>query len=265
MQSRNGVSAPSAATPLAGRLHGALGGFLERLFPADCRGCERPLAGAPNAWFCAVCWGDLEVIDDSLCDHCGLALARGAVDAGDLPARRCGNCIKTPPAFDRLRTLGLYQGVLARAVQLLKYRERTGLARALVERADLGVLPPEFHEADRVVPVPLYPARLRTRGFNQSTRIARALGGRLEVPVQETALARVRSTRTQVGLSRKERVSNVAHAFQVVSATPLRGRSVILVDDVVTTGATVSACVRALKRAGVKQVTVWALARQHIR
>ncbi|MDH4229035.1 MAG: ComF family protein [Nitrospirota bacterium] len=150
-------------------------------------------------------------------------------------------------------------------VRLLKYREKTALAGHLVRRIDLAAVPSGFWDVDLIVPVPLHASRLRQRGFNQSARVAAALAARLGVPLAVEALWRTVDTPSQVGMRRRQRLRNVARAFSVPEAERVEGKNILLVDDVITTGATLNACARALRRAGAIRVHAWAVARQAIR
>jgi ComF family protein len=248
---------PRAAAP-SGALRRLSARALELLFPARCAACKAPLEGAPNPWFCQPCWTGLPLYGAGVCDHCG-----HPIEADDLPAGwRCGACLKTAPPFARARSLGPYRGTLAEAVRLLKYGDRPGLARALVGRIDLGSAPPDLWDVDIVLPVPLHGRRLRERGYNQSARLALALARCLGHAAPEGVLERTRATRPQVGLKRAERAVNVRGAFRVARGARVAGRRVLLVDDVITTGATIGACARALMAARAARVTVWAAARQ---
>jgi ComF family protein len=248
---------PSAPAP-SGALRRLSARALELLFPARCASCEAPLKGAPNPWFCTPCWAGLTLYGAGVCDRCGRP-----IEAGGLPAGwRCGDCLKAVPAFARARSLGPYRGTLAEAVRLLKYGDRPGLARALVGRIDLESAPADLWDVDVVLPVPLHGRRLRQRGYNQSAHLALALARRLGHPAPEGVLERTRSTRPQVGLKRAERAANVRGAFRVARGARVAGLRVLLVDDVITTGATIGACAKALKAARAARVTVWAAARQ---
>jgi ComF family protein len=168
----------------------------------------------------------------------------------------CGACLAHPPAFDRVRAGGPFGGPLADAVRELKYRDRPALARPLGRWLAARVPLPA---GAALVPVPLARGRRVARGYDQATLLAARLAREARLPLLGGALRRVRETAPQVGRSRAERARNVAGAF---AASPLvRGRTLVLVDDVVTTGATADACARALKEAGAARVEVVALGR----
>ena len=231
----------------------------DTVIPARCPAC-RGIVAAPA--LCAPCWAQVRWIAPPLCDRLGLPLPFEEDVGGLSLAARAA-----PPPYARARAAALHDGPAKRAVHALKYEDRQDLGPMLglwLARAGAELL----GEADVVVPVPLHPLRLLLRGFNQSGVLAarmvaadaRLTGRRL--PVVE-ALRRVRRTRAQVGLGQGARRRNVAGAFAVREARlpAITGRSVLLLDDVVTTGATIEACARALKRAGAARVDVLSVTR----
>jgi ComF family protein len=167
----------------------------------------------------------------------------------------CRDCQQEAPPFSWSRAAGLYEGRLRRAIQEFKYSGRRRLAISLAYLLYLALEEaPERPTFDAVVPVPLHPRRQAQRSFNQAALLARELAHHLGLPCPERALIRTRDTPPQVGLGRAERLSNLAGAFAVPDARVVAGRTLLLVDDTFTTGATVSACSRALLTAGAAGV-----------
>jgi ComF family protein len=173
---------------------------------------------------------------------------------------RCIHCRENEPAFDRALSFGEYKGSLRGLIHLLKYESVTPAARPLGEVLAQTIA--DLHPADDVplliIPVPLHPSRRHTRGFNQAELIARAAAKQFAraLEVSTSLLVRHRETISQVGLSRDERIENMRDAFRVIDRRSIKGRAVILVDDVMTTGTTLSECARVLKSAGAERV--WA-------
>jgi ComF family protein len=216
--------------------------LLALVYPPRCAACGAPAAEP----FCEVCAGAVDPVPSG-CLRCGLPG----------PDPLCGGCRASPPSFDAVRAGGLFGGPLAEAVHAFKYAGRPALGRPLgawlAARAPLPV-------GAVVVSVPLARGRRIERGYDQAALLADALARAAGRPRARRALARTRETPPQVGRSREERARNVAGAF---AARPVEvgGRDVVLVDDVVTTGATADAAAEALRRAGARSVVVVALAR----
>lgn len=235
---------------LMGLAEAALEATLDFLYPPHCLLCRAPLAAGP-AGFCTECWSELGVIRGPVCRRCGCP-------GGGLP---CANCANKAFTFSRMRALMPFHAPAQRLVHMLKYRGRAPVARGLGE--GLGrLLEAEYSgcEPALLLPVPLHASRRRERGYNQSALIARAAGRAMGLPVREGALVRVRPTETQTALDLAGRRANVAGAFRVRRPGVVRGLPVLLVDDVVTTGATANACAEALLEAGATEVFVAALA-----
>lgn len=220
-------------------------------FPQRCLVCD---AATDGAELCASCRTMLPRIDSG-CERCAVPLP-GAV-AG---TRSCGRCLTQPPSYDRARALYRYAAPVDRLVQGFKYRRRLDWGRVLGE-AFAQYLHAVGARADAIVPVPLHRRRLRERGYNQSLELARPVGRLLDIPVWAHVARRVRPTPAQAGLSREERRRNVRSAFEVVQRTKIADKHVAIMDDVMTSGHTVDALARALKRAGAAEVSVWILAR----
>lgn len=167
----------------------------------------------------------------------------------------CGQCLKKAPPFSKVLNYGLYEGVLSEAINHLKFYGIKRLAKPLA-----GLLCAfDFSGLDGIVPVPLSMRRLRERGFNQSLLIARVISRKFHVPLLMDNLMKIKETPPQIGLTAKKRLLNLKNAFGVKG--DIKGFRILLVDDVMTTGATVTECSKVLIKAGAKEVTVLTLAR----
>jgi ComF family protein len=227
--------------------HRFYGQLLDTLFPPRCVGCRQV-----GEWLCAECLERIPLVEPPVCTCCGSAVATNGL---------CARCRVAPLRIDCIRSVARFEGVLRKAVHWLKYRGRT----ALVE--PLGTLMAAYWEqhpmqVDVVVPVPLHPARLRERGFNQAALLACEMARQVDLAVDGQMLMRQRSTASQVGLNAAQRRENVRGAFRC-SGSSLAGGHVLLVDDVCTTGSTLEACAVALKVGGARSVRALTLARAH--
>nr|WP_238258124.1 ComF family protein [Methylobacterium gnaphalii] len=233
----------------AGGLRSALGAVLGLVYPPTCIACGQATA-EPHA-LCPACWSGLRLIERPYCERLGTPFALD-LGVGTLLSPRA---IAEPPVFQRARAVALYDGTAQDLVRRLKYGDRLDLGRAMARMmASAGA--ELIAEADLVVPVPLHALRLWRRRFNQAALLARSVAKASNLPCDVRALARVKRTRPQVGLTRAQRADNLQGAFRVPEAAKprLAGRHVLLIDDVTTTGATGNAAARALLRAGARQV-----------
>lgn len=218
---------------------------LDLFFPPRCVACSRI-----GTWLCDDCLASIEPVPEPICPRCGRSvLAQGL----------CGLCQRHPVQLKRIRSVGIHDGALRQAIHHLKYLRRREVADTLGrmlssywQDADLP--------ADLVVPVPLHPSRQKERGYNQAGLLASVFADTAQLPLDEAHLIRIRATPPQVGLGIKERKLNVKDAFCWTSAA-LEGISVLLIDDVCTTGATLEACATALQRGGAQSVSALTLAR----
>jgi ComF family protein len=231
-----------------GQVYNWLHNIQSTLFPASCLLCGDAVHGALE--LCAPCHKELP-FNRPACPRCGRPFPGGA----DL----CGACLRRPPPYAALTAALRYEPPVDRLVQGLKFNHRLENARLLgrlLADTVAAILdePPEL-----ILPVPLHPARLRQRGFNQALELARPLASRLGIPIGRDYCRRLRATEEQSHLPAKGRRANVRGAFKVVR--PVRARHVAVVDDVVTTGSTVGELSRALRRSGVEHVEVWACTR----
>jgi ComF family protein len=235
---------------LAAPFHSVIRSLFAVLFPSDCRLCQTPLLNISRLPVCDECLAAIHPIRGSLCVLCSERLAASQVLMGD---GVCVHCRELPLEFARAVSFGEYQGELRGLIHLLKYNSVLPAAPVLggmLSHAIAELLPGCVESAPLIVPVPLHRSKRSERGFNQAELIARAAAKELS-PSLEVAtgiLVRDRATRSQVGLTRQERLENLCDAFCVADPARIVGRNVIVVDDVMTTGTTVSECARAERR-----------------
>lgn len=231
---------------------------LDLVYPALCPVCDHALGAGRRDPLCRECWNAIERIDPPCCATCGLPLPSFEPAASTIPLR-CHACVTAPPPFDYGRAAGAYAGPLREALHALKFggnRALAGPLSALVLEQCGALLGPHV---DAFVPVPLAHARERERGFNQAALLAAHLAAASGLPSKPAWLSRSRGTRPQTELTAGERRANVTAAF--VASRRVSGAHVVLVDDIVTTGATAAECARTLRAAGARAVGVIAVAR----
>ncbi|HXE91391.1 MAG TPA: ComF family protein [Terriglobales bacterium] len=239
------------------------------LFPADCRLCKAPLSNLSRLPVCPDCLAQVVPISGAVCTVCGERLFSPHAAAARVPL--CGMCGRVAPPYVKAVAFGGYDGNLRELIHLLKYERVLPTADALGRflAGAMEELGAELTERPVAVPVPLDNVRVRERGFNQAERIARAALHRLrsrnraweKVELDAGALRRVRPTQSQTGLTRHQRRANLRGAFAVPRPEAVKGRDVVVVDDVFTTGTTASECARVLRRAGARSVYVATVAR----
>ena len=230
--------------------------FLTLLYPPRCLVCKT--LGASG--LCAKCAGQIAPVAAPYCSTCGQTLLAGAEGC----LHGCLHCRLRRPAYLQARAMGAYEGVLRHAIHQFKYRDRPQLA------APLGLLLASYardHAAelnglrfDALLPVPMHPIRQRQRGYNQSERLARIAASELGLPLSTRDLARIRPTRPQVGLTHQARQTNLQGAFAVRLPDAVQGKTLLLIDDVATSGSSLYECTLALKASGAKAVYALTLA-----
>jgi len=235
-------------------LRAALGLARDIALPPLCPSC-RELVGEDG--LCAPCWSKLTLIAPPYCERLGIPFA---YDPG--PGVLSMQAIADPPAYHRARAAVRYDEIARTLVHALKYGDRLDLAPIMgrwMARAGRELL----RDADALVPVPLHWRRLWARRYNQSALLAKVIGAECGVPVADTALKRIKATAQQVGLTQTQRAENVQGAFQVPpeGEAAAVGKRLVLIDDVLTSGATSDACARALLRGGAASVDVVVFAR----
>lgn len=240
-------------------------GLFSVLFPSNCRFCESPLLEISRLPVCSDCLAAIQPIAGSLCVRCGERLAAEGIHA---PQSLCGNCQLEEPLFAKAAAYGSYDAGVRDLIHLLKYQQVRpaadvlgGMLAQVIENlaVEFGTEPP------LVVPVPLHSTRLRERGFNHSELIARAAIERrpagIHLKLASETLLRRRATESQTGLTSAQRRANLRGAFVTRQEPGVRGCDVLLVDDVYTTGTTVSECSRVLRKAGATRIWVATVAR----
>jgi ComF family protein len=227
---------------------------LDTLYPPTCLACRA--ATDEHGALCPRCWSAIRFIERPFCERLGTPFEH---DLG--PGLISPQAMADPPAFSRARAVARFEDGPARTlVHRLKYSDRAELARPIASwmaRAGADILA----DADLLTPVPLHALRLWRRQFNQAAALTAEISRRTGKPCDLTALRRVKATRSQVGMSRAQRAENVQGAFRCAESAVLRGLNVVLIDDVLTSGATANASARALSRAGAKRVDVLVFAR----
>ena len=232
----------------------ALRGLADVIVPPACLACREPLA--THDAICASCWQRITFIRPPLCDRLGIPLP---VDSGGRMISAAAAA--DPPAYDRARAVAHYTGVMRDMIARMKYAD-THDGRRLFGRWLSGAAAELIADCDMIIPVPMHRNRLLWRRFNQSALLAKELAGIHGIPYQPMVLQRTRATRTQVGLTRNQRLRNLSGAFAIAPhhRKRIEGRHILIVDDVITTGTTLNAVARTLKRAGAASVDACALA-----
>lgn len=254
MMPSSGMTLPVQIKRAADTVRAVLRTALDLALPPLCPACREPVEGQA---LCPACWSKLSFITRPYCERLGIPFV---YDPG--PGILSMEAIADPPAYQRARAAVRFDEILRALVHALKYSDRLDLAPMMgrwISHAGRELLA----EADALVPVPLHWRRLWTRRFNQSAMLAAAISAQSGVPIATGVLKRVKPTAQQVGLSRTERAANVQGAFRVPPEArgAVAGRRLVLVDDVLTSGAKVEGCARALLRAGAANVDVLIFAR----
>ncbi len=237
------------------RLSGIARLLLDIIYPPECPSCRTPVETVHN--LCSECFAKLRLITKPMCACCGIPFVVPTGEDG-----KCPECLAEPPAFDRTRSVMVYDGVSAPLIHALKFQDQwAGLERYTAMLCASGT--ELLAGADMIVPIPLHWRRLWRRKYNQSALLAYGISRQTNILCLPDLLWRTRYTKPQMRLKRSERAKNVRNVFAVAEkfSTSIKDKNILLIDDVVTTGATVAACAMVLKKAGAAQVNVLTLAR----
>ncbi|MDI6777538.1 MAG: ComF family protein [Syntrophales bacterium] len=234
-----------------------LTGLADVIFPPRCVTCGVVLRRNKTFHFCSVCFSRINFIQSPLCSRCGIPF--NGPDGGD---HLCGDCLTSKTYFSVARAVGRYETTMLDAIHRFKYRGKIAVGEILGRlMVDFAYPALDIKEYSLIMPAPLHPKRLRERGFNQSVILALAVAKRFSLPLDFTTLRRRIHTKPQISLGKKERETNVQGAFEVSEEKKIRGKNIILVDDVYTTGSTVKECARVLTKSKAAKVAVLTLAR----
>jgi competence protein ComFC len=255
---------PSAAARFTrGWLGDVRAALLSVLFPAGCRICDQLLTAATRIPICNDCLGSVRQITGTVCEKCGKPVEEA--EAPDLEMLVCPTCVNDEwggYAFDRARSWAIYEGALVRAILLLKFEDIDPLGKLFARRlAEVVTNSGAALQADVVVPVPLHRQRERERGYNQAALIAKPLAKLLGLPYKSVLLTRIRPRPDKHLLSYEERWESVRGAFATRPGSQVDNLRVLLVDDVMTSGATLDSCAKTLREAGARSVTGLTVAR----
>lgn len=230
---------------------------LTLLYPAACQICGEERSKREEGYVCAECWTEVRFIQEPFCERCGLPY-EGEITT----AFECSNCREMELHFRSARSAVVARGIVLDVIHRYKYSRALWfepfLGDLLVRRAQPFLVGETW---DFIVPVPLHPLKQREREFNQAERLAHHLSRAIGVPVNTSWLERAAFTRTQTLLKKTQRMANVHRAFRMRRRQKLQGEKIIILDDVMTTGATTSACAKVLKKAGAGEICVWTVAR----
>jgi ComF family protein len=234
-----------------------LTGITDLIFPPLCITCGAVLEEHAPLPFCTSCEAGIHFIRSPRCPRCGIPFPTAEGDD-----HLCGECLITERPYAVARAVGLYEKTLLTAIHLFKYRGRIGIGEVLGRiMADFAGREWDMTVFSLIIPVPLHRKRLRERGFNQAVILAHEMAKRFSVPLDFMTLRRELFTAPQVGLGREERSANVRKAFAVRKPEKIAGRKILLVDDVTTTGSTLTECASVLMQAKAEAVAILTLAR----
>ncbi|MBM3236975.1 ComF family protein [Candidatus Poribacteria bacterium] len=243
-------------------MHHWLESIITFIYPAQCRCCEQYMGVGKVHYICDDCWEQIEFISEPYCEICGKPVEPNAIsDHGG--THKCRWCRQQHPKFSKARSIALYEPTLRQAIHLFKYESKVVMVKHFAELIK-GAAPGLFDLSDYnyLIPVPLHKSRYAERGFNQSELLARELKNLFDIPLHIGNIIRDKKTEPQFSLeTREDKFKNVENAFKVCEPEKIEWKNILLVDDIFTTGATVSEIAKTLLDKGANRVDVFTLAR----
>lgn len=222
------------------------------LYPAQCKVCKEQLGLASAPYICNSCWADIEYIEPPWCEICGIPNSENL----------CEFCATKPPRYGKLRTIAVYESSIQQAIHLFKFEKRISLCKPLSQLI-VNYMSNDININDYhcIIPIPIHKKRLRERGFNQSSLLAKGIEKTVGLIVLEDVLIKQKNTSSQSSLDREARQNNIKGAFKLQNADKIRDKHVLVFDDVFTTGATIREVVNVLWQADPIEIDVLTLAR----
>jgi len=234
-----------------------LNGINNLIFPANCLSCKKHCSTQkPSDVLCLSCQEAIQFNRTPFCPKCSRSLGE------KFDRVKCAVCAEHPPVFDFAWGSCLYDEHLRHLIHSFKYNQKTSLRRPFAQRMIKFIKTHNFDIAqfDYLMPIPLFPTRQRERGYNQSYLLAQLIGQHFDIPLSTKSLKRVHHTETQTRFTQKERWTNIHDAFRIKNSAEIDGKNILLLDDLLTTGATSSEAARTLKKSGAQTVGVLTLA-----
>jgi len=215
--------------------------------PRCCVICKKTLTSQNNRHLCDSCWDNFRPIVGLFCQKCGKPLPEGGA--------HCYFCRTTKFHFEYIRAASIYEGVLKEVIHKFKYQSKDflalGLSEFLIQQSKKKF---NWAEIDQIVPVPLHKKSERRRGYNQAKLLAEKVAFHFNKPLISTNLVRIRKTKAQMDLPREKRLINLVDAFAIINPSVFKGKNILLIDDVCTTGSTIEECAKTAKKAGAKKI-----------